>query len=150
MLTNQTISSFASSLLLLENHSNIRSHSDNCLTRFRVLKPCEDFVYRKLFLQGLNKGVGVNSWWIRIFIFITLEREALHFKNSIMKFQHNRPFTDIHTNTGGVTFPVRYILVFFFFTHFDFLLVLIGQDVKVHALYNMVIYWTVMAWCFFF
>lgn len=49
MLTNQTISSSASSSLLLENHSNIRSHSDDCLRRFCVLDPCEDFVYRQLF-----------------------------------------------------------------------------------------------------
>lgn len=46
-----------------------------CLRRFRVLDPCEDFVYRQLFLQGPNKEV--NSWRIRIFMFLLPMKEKL-------------------------------------------------------------------------
>lgn len=38
---------------------------------------------------------------------------------------------NIHTKADGITFPAD---AFGSFKHFDFLLVLIGQDVKVHAL----------------
>lgn len=48
ILNNQTISSFSSSVLLLVNHSNIRSHSHD--PHSKVLDPCEErlqiFLYR--------------------------------------------------------------------------------------------------------
>lgn len=74
----------------------------------------------------------------------THEREALHFKNSLITFQHNqhRPFTAI-TLTLVVSRFLRE--TFWIFTHLDFFLVLMGKDVKFP---NMVLYWTVMAWCF--
>lgn len=40
------------------------------------------------------------------FILFPLETETCHFKNLLLNFQHNL-FTDIHTNTGGITCPVR-------------------------------------------
>lgn len=148
MLTNQTISSSASSSLLLENHSNIRSHSDDCLRRFlcawplwRLCLQIAFFFFYSVWIVGLSSTPGESG-----FVFSTThEREALHFKNSLMTFQHNqhRPFTAI-TLTLVVSRFLRE--TFWIFTHLDFFLVLIGKDVK---LPNMVLYWTVMAWCFF-
>lgn len=130
MLTSQT-SYFASSLLVLENHSNIMPCSDSFPKWTLVLKSWEDFVYRSLF-TGLQKEVHL------------LENQDLYFLIP-MKKKCFIVRTHFITRSFTLTLVLEEQHMYALWP-----LVLQDQDVRVHTVHQSnLINWSVLAWCFF-